>query len=381
MDTTTIENNFQKKDSIYSDGPPEPEYPPDDLWEYSFSENSIVASRHIDSALESKKIPPRYILRDAGYIMEKRLPLPYIVQGLINEGTVSVFYGKSGCGKTYSILHLAVCVALGIPWLGHKTNKVPVLIIDEDNGERRVADRLKEIFLGLGVTDAPIQFVSTAGFKLDKKKDVVEIEKLIEATGAKLIIFDVMAQFMNGDENSKQDVQPILTVLRRMAGTKGISTMMIHHTGKNENAGPRGSSAIGGGVDLTVEIKSNSDETVTFRTDKTRDINHDSFSGKPEWSFDSTDIELTIYTLVPAETKIILKVSAGEEYAERFLREHPNSTYEDIENNADTCAPITARHGVQALVKKGKAFRTNFGEKIARFTLKEDSSTNEPLLA
>ena len=354
-------------DHIRSTEPPEPECPPDEIW--AFSEDGLTPYYAGPKAVVSK--PLRYILRDARYIMEKRPPLPFIVEGLINEGTVSVFYGKSGCGKTYSILHLAACVALGKPWLGHRTKQGSVLVIDEDNGERRVADRLKEIFLGLGVTDAPIKYVSTAGFKLDNKRDVEEMEQLIEATGAKLIVFDVMAQFMDGDENKKQDVQPILTVLRRMSGTKGISPIMVHHTGKNENAGPRGSSAIGGGVDLTIEIKANSDGTLTFRTDKTRDINHESFSAKPAWSFDLPEMGQSIYTLVSAETKFVHKVSAGEEYAERFLRAHPNSTYTDIKNNADTCAPITAVHGVQAMVTAGKAFRTNLGEKIARFSLVE----------
>jgi len=366
-------NKILTTDLLQSNESPVPENPPDEFW--AMSEDGLIPYYAGPKAVVSN--PPRYTLRDAGFIMEKRPPLPYIVEGLINEGTVSVFYGKSGCGKTYSILHLATCVALGIPWLGHKTNQVPVLIIDEDNGERRVADRLKEIFLGVGVTDAPIKFVSTAGFKLDGKKDVVEVEQLIEATGAKLIVFDVMAQFMDGDENSKKDVQPILTVLRRLAGTKGISPMMIHHTGKNEDAGPRGSSAIGGGVDLTIAIKANADGTLTFRTDKTRDINHDSFSAKPEWGFDLSDMGQSIYKLIPAETKVAHKVSAGEEYAERFLKTHPASTFADIENNVDSCAATTARRGVYDLVNSGRAFRTNAGEKIARYSLVEESSTDE----
>ena len=366
-------NKIMTTDHVLSNEPPVPEDPPEEIW--AISEDGMTPY-HVGPKTVVRK-PPRYILRDAGFIMEKRPPLPYIAEGLINEGTVSVFYGKSGCGKTYSILHLATCVALGIPWLGHKTNQSPVLIIDEDNGERRVADRLKEIFLGLGVTDVPIKYVSTTGYKLEKKNDVKEMEQLIEVTGAKLVVFDVMAQFMDGDENKKQDVQPILTVLRRMSGTKGISPLMVHHTGKNENAGPRGSSAIGGGVDLTIEIKANADGTLTFRTDKTRDINHDSFSATPEWEFDLSDMGQSIYTLISAETKFAHKVSAGEEFAERFLRTHPASTYVDVENNADTCAATTARHGVTDLVKSGRAFRTNPGEKVARFSLVEESSTDE----
>ena len=60
----------------------------------------------------------RFALHTAAEALLPQPPIDWIVETLISAGTVSLVYGDPGAKKTYSMLDLAVCVAMGIPWLG-----------------------------------------------------------------------------------------------------------------------------------------------------------------------------------------------------------------------------------------------------------------------
>ena len=83
--------------------------------------------------------PERYVIRDASYALAPLPPIEWIIDQLISEGSVNLFYGEPGSKKTYSLLSLGVCVALGKSWLRFDTSQQDVLIIDEESGERRLA--------------------------------------------------------------------------------------------------------------------------------------------------------------------------------------------------------------------------------------------------
>ena len=48
-------------------------------------------------------------------------PLVYMVEGILPENGAGFFWGPSGSGKTFTILDMALAVANGQPWLGHRT--------------------------------------------------------------------------------------------------------------------------------------------------------------------------------------------------------------------------------------------------------------------
>jgi len=320
-------------------------------------------------AASMKPKTPRYILRNLAYCFEPRSPLIWLVEDMIQAGSLTMFYGAGGSKKTYSALHLGICVASGKPWLGHKTIQSSVLVIDEDNGERHTADRIEEIARGLNVDKTtPIQYISLTGYKLDKKEDVSEITQLIEHTSAKFVIFDVLAMLMEGDENSKQDTQPIFTALRKLADTRGISVLIIHHSGKTASAGPRGSSAISGAVDLEIKITSTKSNVITFVSGKTRFIPPTSFSAQASWNKDE-GLKQTIFTLVPTKSNFNHKEKTGEKYVLGFLASHGPSTMKTIKTNSDACGAETARKAVYALAKAGTIYRTNPDDKEAIYDL------------
>ena len=326
-------------------------------------------------AEDKEEKPPRYIIRDAAYALQPQKPIEYIIDKLIGEGSVSLFYGEPGSKKTYTLLSLAVCVALGKPWLGFLVKARKVLIIDEESGERRLTMRLAAAIRGeLGDENAQIEFVSLAQFKLDDKEDIKELEQLIEDRQAGLVIVDALTDVMDGDENSKMDVQPVFSRVRGIAERTQAAIIIIHHS--NRSGGYRGSSAIKGSLDLMVKIISeDKSKWIEFRSEKTRDIDAVHFSAVANWTEDQFYLEL-------AESQgISKKMSKSKAYVIRYLKEHGPSPLPDIQGAADICSSQSARQALYSLVEDGALFRTNPDDKgqgvVAVYALAKDGDQDE----
>jgi hypothetical protein len=294
---------------------------------------------------------PRIVIRDASFALQPLPPIEWIVDRLISEGSVCIFFGEPGAKKTFALLSLAVCVALGKPWLGFETKPRNVLIIDEESGERRLALRLGNAIRGeLGGADIPIQFISLAGFNLSNKDDGPLLQTIIQESGAGLVVIDALAEIMSGDENSKEDVHPVLIALRRIADQTGAAIAAIHHS--NKSGGYRGSSAIKGAVDLMVKIESaTGNRYINFTSEKSRDAEPVNFSGLITWLDDQFYISGSKRESSPEEQFIL-----------DYLGEHGASSLPDLQAAGELHTPSGIKLAVYSLAKSGKVYRTNPGK-------------------
>jgi RecA-family ATPase len=296
---------------------------------------------------------PRYVLRNASYALQPLPPIEWIIDQLISAGSVSMFYGEPGSKKTYALLSLAVCVALGKFWLGLEVQPQKVLFVDEESGERRLALRLGAAIRGeLGDEATPLEFVSLAQFKLDNKDDRKELQQLIEETEAGLVVIDALADVMDGDENSKQDTQPVFTALRKIAELTSAAIIVIHHS--NKSGGYRGSSAIKGALDLMVKIESEDGSNwINFKSEKSRDGAAVNLTAVANWTEDQ-------FYLLETDTRMEEKqLNRSQKYVVRYLEKNGASSMPDIMGAADQCSSNAARQAVYALVEMGKVYRTN----------------------
>jgi hypothetical protein len=300
------------------------------------------------------EFPPRYVIRDAAFVFSPQPPIEWILDQLISTGSVNLFYGEPGSKKTYALLSLAVCVALGRPWLGFLTITQRVLIIDEESGERRLTLRLAAAIRGeFGDENTPIEFISLAGFSLDNLVDVDELQLLILSRGVGVVIIDALTDVMSGDENSKKDTQPVFTALRKIAETTNVAIILIHHSNKG-GSDYRGSSAIKGALDLMVKVESDEDSRfINFKTEKARDVEPTKFAARATWTEDQ-------FYLTEAESQERSKpLSKSKSYVLRFLEENGASPLPDIIGAADQCSANAARLAVYDLVKEKMVYRTN----------------------
>lgn len=216
-----------------------------------------------------RALPTVYSAADA---LKPQPPLEWVVEDLIPACSVGMLVGAPGSKKTFSLLDLAVVASAGQDWLGFKTRKSNVLILDEESGAGRVKRRLSgAIRAHNGDGSLPIHFTSLAHFNLRNPADLEVISLLIKTYKAGLIVLDALADFMLGaDENAVQDIQPVFQSLRNIAEENQCAIIVIHHV--NKNGGYRGSSAILGAVDFLIkESSENGSSNLSFETEKLRD--------------------------------------------------------------------------------------------------------------
>jgi len=313
---------------------------------------------------ENQDARPRYTVRGYDFYIEPREPISYILDGLIAEQSVSLYYGKFGAKKTWALLDLAVCVASGKQWLGMDTQKCPVLIIDEESGERRLADRLQAILKGELVSEpVPIMSVSVAGFNFREKPDDIDaLTALIAQTEAKLVVIDALTDVMlGGDENAVKDTQPVFTSLRRASELTGAAFIVIHHA--NKLGGYRGSSAIAGSIDNMVNITSEPEsDIVSFKTEKVRDGEPINFAGRAVW----TDGQ---FYMQPAEYGAKAILTKSQQYVLNYFRENGDATLKQLDDySSDLYAFDTLKKAVQYLVNNHLLTRKDDGGKRVEAT-------------
>lgn len=175
----------------------------------------------------------------------------WLVKHVIPMESIGVLFGGSGTFKSFIAIDLAMHVAHGLNWLGHKTQKGTVLIIAAEGGsglwKRVVAwhrtHRLK-------YTDAAV-YVLPVG--LDLLTDAGRVAEAVAGLGIKpdLVIVDTLSQTFGGEENSASDVAAYLRELGLWFRQSWLAAVLVvHHTGHQATERPRGSSVIRSNVDF-----------------------------------------------------------------------------------------------------------------------------------
>jgi hypothetical protein len=288
-------------------------------------------------------------------------PTKWLVKNLLVEDGVSVWFGDPGVKKTYSLLDLSVCVALGNPWLGFDTTQCPVLIIDEENGDRRLKRRLHNVMIGHDAgPDIPIAFTTMQGFCPSRACDFEALQVAIKEAGAKLIIIDSLVDVLakGANENSANELHDSLSPLAMIAKTLHVHIALIDHA--NRQGAFRGSGDKKGFCELMVIMTSPKGSTrITFDIDKARDID------------DSLKFSASIHFAGPGSEGTYLSPSATEPKAIHFSRseicimrilDNGDCKLTDISNRPDVkdfFTPSTIRNAACDLKGRGYVERKN----------------------
>jgi putative DNA primase/helicase len=183
-----------------------------------------------------------------------------LVEGLITIGSSVVVYGDSNSGKTFWALSVATAIASGTECYGLKTDPgLVVYLASEAPGSIRSRMQAIKQFYGcslenLAMVPVPMNFYSGD----QDAQDVIELVKAVEQMKGKpvrLIIGDTLARMSAGaNENSGEDMGPVMDRFGQVATATGAAMMIIHHNGKDAARGARGWSGIRAHIDTEIEV-------------------------------------------------------------------------------------------------------------------------------
>ena len=185
----------------------------------------------------------------------------WLVKGIIEDDTHTLWYGETGSYKSFLALDLALHIALGMDWLGRKTKRGPVLIIaGEGQGglSRRVNAWRKHHNISQARWDnAQVVFSKQPMPFMISDKAFGLIEEAVETLKPALIVVDTLSRAMAGmDENSVKDVTAYIEKVDSLRKVCGSTIISVHHTGHSSKDRPRGSYSLMAGVDSYFKIES-----------------------------------------------------------------------------------------------------------------------------
>lgn len=185
----------------------------------------------------------------------------WLIPNMIPSTGTGMIYGESGSFKSFIALDMALSLAFGVPgqW-GAPPVKNDVLFMA---GEGPVATGKKRWpawmeWQGIEFRNDHRFFIKDrVPFFTDTQawEHVKEDLTLLKAKPA-LIVIDTMTRLLTGmDENSAKDASMITNFMEQLARYYECFVLAIHHTGKDQNKGARGSSAFYANMDAVISTK------------------------------------------------------------------------------------------------------------------------------
>jgi hypothetical protein len=175
----------------------------------------------------------------------------WIMRDLVPRGEPFLFGGAWKSGKTWTAIALAVCIALGVPFVGFENTlgrPGRVLVIALEDGRRRLRKRVWAVLRGMALTpnDPTLranlrvwdEVLRLPGDQRTREQFVAEMERW----KPDVILIDSLTRAMTGSQNDIRDATAFTAAWRELSVKLGASIGFIHHTNKSNGDDKRGTS-------------------------------------------------------------------------------------------------------------------------------------------
>jgi hypothetical protein len=207
-----------------------------------------------DEPQAEKKEAERFPLLTADDLLALDPP-EWLLERAVPRGSLAVLYGPPKSAKTFLALEIALAVASGrgdVHGLACKSGRV--LYVLAEGGAPMMRDRVWAWLDHHGLKTGDRFAVHARSVTLSEPQAV---QRLLEGAGTEwdLVVFDTLARCMDGDENSVKDMNAAVRGCDRVRDATGAAVLLVHHSGKDESKGMRGSTALLGAVDSVMRMR------------------------------------------------------------------------------------------------------------------------------
>lgn len=181
----------------------------------------------------SIELPPIIALSE---FLGVSIELPEVlVDGFIRKRSVIMFASASKSFKTWTLLHLALCVSQGTPWFGRNVAEGRVLFLNFELSPAELQSRLRAIAgsMALGDDIGNFDICNLRGHATDIDKLMPEIIKQCEGKNYAMIIPDPIYSMMGErNENAANEMADFLKHLTVLSEQTGAAVVYTHHFAK-----------------------------------------------------------------------------------------------------------------------------------------------------
>ena len=181
-------------------------------------------------------------------------PPVWLVKNYLLQNSTAMIWGRSGSFKSFMALDIGLSISTGKDFHGCETTQKDVLYIAGEGGygyKNRIAAYQKHYNLEIkNFYLMPIAVDLIHKELVDILINDVQLLKL----DLGLLIIDTMARNFSGEENSAKDTSMFIQNLDDLRDVLGCTILIVHHSGKNEASGARGSSNIYASMDTSIQV-------------------------------------------------------------------------------------------------------------------------------
>ncbi len=190
----------------------------------------------------------------------------YLIKGYLPSSSVASAYGASGSYKSFLAVSWGCHIATGKPWAGKPVTQGAVIYVVGEGGigvPRRIRSWEQTLNSGSPIdalyrVDCPIFPASPESVQqvIQAARDV----KVASGMPVRLIILDTLARCFGGsDENAAKDMGAFIQGCDAIKAATQATVLIIHHSGKDQDKGARGSSAFRAALDVEFNVRREGD--------------------------------------------------------------------------------------------------------------------------
>jgi len=206
-------------------------------------------------------------------------PVQWLIDGILTQDSFGITYGQPGSMKSFLVLDWSLCIASGTDWKGHKVSPGGVLYIAGE-GVRGVGKRIRAWRRANKMEGVHLPFsMVPVSVNLNDGEQITKVVRTAQAAAARegspiiFVVIDTVARSIPGaDENSAQDMGQFVAAIEYIQRHAGVHVHGVHHSGKDDDRGARGSSALKGAADTMVHVKKDEDgQSLLVKIEKQKD--------------------------------------------------------------------------------------------------------------
>lgn len=204
--------------------------------------NPLPASE-IDSI--SNSIASREKRRDLGLTTLEDLylqsgPLSWVVDQWLPSDTIAILAADPGSFKTWLVLDLAISVALGVRFCGHRCRQGRVLLFQQEDPYSGIAERMSTILAAKSLAYASadsvrfpatpdIDVVTARDFTFQEKGWIRSLETAIQDRRPSIVVIDPLYA-VTSQEDWMRDAANLMRPLKQFRDEYHTSFVIAHHT-------------------------------------------------------------------------------------------------------------------------------------------------------
>ena len=205
--------------------------------------------------------------------LENLPKLNWLIKDILIDGGIATIYGESGSTKSFLAIDLAMHLATGSEWFGLEVNRGIPIIYTALEGFRGVVKRIKGWCKKNDISPSNI-FIDHDSLLLGEQGSVESFINYYKACNFNrgMIIIDTFNMACpNIEENSAKEMSGVITKAKLIAEKLNSTVLIIHHSGKDESRGMRGSSSLKASMDTIIYVKQDSNGNCEWSLEKSKD--------------------------------------------------------------------------------------------------------------